>query len=124
MIAPGALVLRRQTGAVAWVVHSRMADGRFKCISKGVDRVGHQLFSSRTAGPNEIVLVRDAPTYEAGTTVEHNGKSYTVASDNGDSLTLIVPVTRRPLRSGGYLRLAAGNLTTVSKSDLTLETLR
>ena len=75
-------------------------------------------------GEGDLALVAPAPTYEAGTTLEHEGMSYTVAADLGDHVELIVPNTRSPLRGGGALHLSGGNTTTVAKSDLTLEALK
>lgn len=119
----GALVRIYKQGDIAWVLDRRMPDGRWKCVSKLVDNMGHQSFSSRTAGEREMVVVQDAPTYQVGTTVEHKGKSFVVVADNGDSLTAIVPASRRPLKGGGYLHVPAGNRIELPKSDLTLETL-
>ena len=125
MIGPGAVVVCRQTGAVAWVVHSRMANGQqWKLVSKAVDHRGRAVFSGRTAGEGDVVLIAPAPTYEVGDAIEHDGLSYTVAADLGDSVEAVVPSRPRPLRGGGHLHIAAGNTITLSKSDLTLETLR
>ena len=123
MIAPGALVTVRQYGLTAWVVERREA-GRWHVVSKGIDDRGRAVYFGRVAGEGDIALITPAPVYEAGTTVEHNGMQHVVASDNGDSITLTVPDSRRPLRGGGHLHIAAGNTITLAKSDLALEELK
>ena len=65
-----------------------------------------------------------APTYEVGDAIEHDGLSYIVAADLGDHVELTVQATRFPLRGGGALHVPGGNIITVAKSDLTLETLK
>ena len=64
--------------------------------------------------------MRAAATFSPGQIIVHEGIYYEVASDDDDSVTLIVPEVSRPLR-GGALRLAVGNTITISKGDLVLE---
>lgn len=123
-ISAGAIVTVRQFGNVAWVVHRRVADGRFKCIGKAVDDRGGEALSSRTAGEGDVMLITPAPIYEAGTLIERGGVQYTVATDLGDHVELIVPATRFPLKGGGALHLPGGNTITVAKSALTVEALK
>ena len=63
------------------------------------------------------MVIREAPTYSAGETIEHDGHRYEVAADLGDRLELIT-LRPAPLRGGGALRIAAGNTTRVAKADL------
>ena len=123
-IAPGALVTCRQTGTVLYAVVAQTGDGRWRLRGKRVDHKGRSDFTGRTAGAGDITVIREAETYEPASVIEHNGRFYEMAADNGDSVELIVPASSRPLTGGGAVRLAAGNATTVAKSDLTLETLK
>jgi hypothetical protein len=102
MIGPGAIVVCRKTGATAWVAERHLSGGQWKLVSKAVDHRGRAVFSGRIAGEGNVVLIAPAPVYQEGATVEHNGVQHVIAADNGDSITLIVPATRRPLRGGGW----------------------
>jgi hypothetical protein len=64
------------------------------------------VFSSRTVGKGDMVLIAPAPTYEVGDAIEHDGLSYTVAADLDDHVELTVQATRFPLRGGGALQRA------------------
>ena len=123
MISPGAIVRVYRCGDIAWVVEHQQPDGRWRVCCKAVDHKGRAMFSSRTASENEMVLVQDAPSYQPGATITHNGVQHAVAADNGDAVELIVPATRRPLRGGGHLRIPGGNRTTIAKADIVLESL-
>ena len=124
MISPGAIVRVYRCGDIAWVVERHEPDGRWRVCCKAVDHNGRAMFSSRTASENEMVLIQDAPSYQPGATVTHNGVPHAVAADNGDAVELIVPATRRPLRGGGALSIPGGNAVTLSKAELALEQLR
>jgi acetyl-CoA carboxylase alpha subunit len=80
--------------------------------------------TGRTAGEGDIVVVRDAETYDLGTTIEYGGVKHTVARDLSDFVELVTPEVSRPLRGGGALRIAAGNTVTMAKSDLALALMR
>ena len=123
MIAPGSIVLCRQTGAAAMVVERREAGG-WRVVCKGIDDEGRSVYASRVAGEGDLVLVAPAPTFAVGAMVMHNGLEHTVIDSDGDTVTLSVPGTSRPLRGGGHLHIAAGNNITLSKADLVLEDLR
>jgi len=124
MISPGALVLCSKSGRTAWVAERRLPGGQWKLVCKAVDHKLREVFSSMTVGEGDLTVVAPAPTYAVGDAVEHNGMQHAVAADLGDAVELIVPATRRPLRGGGYLHIAAGNNITLSKADLVLEDLR
>jgi hypothetical protein len=66
-------------------------------------------------------VVTSAPTYAPGQQVKFNDLKHTVSRDLGDSVELIVPSSRRPLRGGGALCVAAGNKCVIAKSNLVLE---
>ena len=61
MIAPGALVRVRQCGLIAWVVERQEPDGRWHVVSKAVDHRGRAVFSGRTAGEGDVMLITPAP---------------------------------------------------------------
>ena len=124
MIAPGAIVVCRQTGAVAWIVERQEADGRWRVASKEIDDKGREVFNSRTAGQGDLVLIAPAPVFEPGAEIEHDGMQYTVIRDCGDSVELLVPPRRFPLKGGEHLHIPAGNAASIPKSDLVLEDLR
>ena len=69
-------------------------------------------------------MLREAETYEVGSTVERDGQTLTVVADLGDSVEFAVSQISRPLCGGGALRIAASNTTTIYKADLTLENMR
>ena len=124
MISPGATVVCNRTGAVLWVVKAPAPDGRWYLTGKQVVGSGRATYRGHVAGARDITVIRDAPTYEVGATVEHNGLPHIVAADNGDSVTLDIPASRFPLKRGGHLHIAAGNTTVIAKSDLVLEKLK
>ena len=124
MIAPGAIVRVRRRGDVAFVVHSSGIDGRWRVVSKTVYDERRSAFSSLTVGAGDTIVVEDAPTYEVGAAVEHEGWKHTASGDLGDQVELIVPASRRPLKGGGALYLPGANTITVGKSDLVLEQLK
>lgn len=145
-ISPGAIVVFRQTGLVAWVVHSRLADGRFKCVSEGVDPRGNgAVFNGRVVGEGDLMVVMPAPSYAVGDAIEQDGKSLIVAADLGDAVECVVPSHSHQLRggmtyrngtrrggcvrlpgprTGATLHIPGGNRVTLAKSDITLERLR
>ena len=84
---------------------------------------GRQSYHRHVVGEGDIVVLRAAPHYEAGAAVVHDNVQHTVAVDHGDTVTLIVPASRRPLKGSGHLHIDAGKTLTVPKSDLTLEAL-
>ena len=98
------------------MVHRRVADGRFKRIGKAVDDRGGEALSSRTAGEGDVMPITPAPIYEAGTLIERGGVQYTVATDLGDHVELIVPATRFPLKGGGAPHLPGGNTSPVANA--------
>ncbi len=122
MIAPGAIARVRRRGDIAFVVHSRALDGGWRVMSKAVDGKRRSAFSSLTVGTGDIVVVKDAPAYEVGTEVEHDGLQHTVLADRGGTVTFEVPVSRYRTRGGSYTLIAAGNTITIAKSDLVLAT--
>ena len=65
--------------------------------------------SGRTAGEGDVVLIKPAPTYEPGATIEYDGTACTVVHDLGDEVDL---------------SCATGHIGSVPKSDLVLELLR
>jgi hypothetical protein len=63
-IAPGALVVVKQTGAVLYAVCGRTDDGRrWRLHAKRVDARGRSDVTGRTAGAGDLVLIRPTPTY-------------------------------------------------------------
>jgi signal peptidase I len=121
VITPGATVrINHHSGD--WVVHSALG-GRWKCIGRGVVGRDRQALISRIVGEGDIVVVKPAPTFAPGTTIEHNGVEHTVLADHGDTAELEVPSSRYPLKRGGHLHIAAGNTTTVTKAELVLAAL-
>jgi hypothetical protein len=66
MIAPGALVMVRQTGTVLYAVCGRADDGiRWRLHAKRADEHGRSDVTGRTAGAGagDLVLIRPTPTY-------------------------------------------------------------
>jgi hypothetical protein len=121
MIAPGAIVICRQTGDTHWVVESHSADGRWRLVSKRLDG----RCTSRAAGEGDIVVITPAPTYEVGATIRYHGVEHIIAEAAGDFVTLIVPASRfRTRRGGDHLHIPEGNTVTIPKSDLVLEELQ
>ena len=77
----------------------------------------------RIAGVGDIVLVRDASTYQPGDIITRDGVAYTVERDLGDAVVLLVPARRFQTKRGKDHLLIAANTVTVAKGDLVLETL-
>ena len=113
----------RQCGLIAWVVERQEPDGRWHVVSKAVDHKGHAIFSGRTAGEGDLVLITPAPIYAVGDAIEHDGLQHTVAADLGDAVEVVVPPSRAacPLKGGGHLHDCRWQRRTISKADLTLE---
>lgn len=124
MIASGAIVRVRRRGDIAFVVHSRGIDGRWRVVSKATDDRSSYAFSSLTVGAGDVIVVKDAPAYEVGAEAEHDGLKHTVSADLGDRVELVAPASRRILNGGGALHIPGGNTVLVAKSDLVLEQLK
>jgi hypothetical protein len=124
MISVGAVVTCRQTANVAWVARRKLDDGRWLLIGKAMDQHGRATYSSRTAGEGDLQEVTPAPSYEEGTTITFESAPHTVQRDLGTEVELIVPANRHAHSSGVTLHVAGGNIITVSKADITLETLK
>jgi hypothetical protein len=93
-ISPGAIVTCSQTGGRLWVVRGRHHDGLgWDLIGKFTNCFGRKAYTGRTAGEGDVVLVRDAETYDLGTTIEYGGVKHTVARDLGDSITTDLMIT-------------------------------
>jgi hypothetical protein len=120
-ISPGCICTCRQTSTILYTVEGRAPDGvRWQLRSFRVSHQGNTLPMRREVGEGDIVVIRDPPSFSPGEMVEHDGVSYEVTSDNGDSVTLVVPQTSRPLRHGSALCIEAGHRVIVDKSDLVL----
>jgi hypothetical protein len=119
-ISPGCLVTCRQCKTQLFVVKAATDNG-WHITGKLTDNKGRALFTSRVAGVGDLTLIREAQTYEPGTTHERAGKLLTVLSDDGDTVTFNVPEHSSPLAGGGNVRHAGGHTTSVSKAELILE---
>jgi hypothetical protein len=65
MIAPGALVMVRQTGIALYGMCGRADDGiRWRLRGKRDDARGRSDVTCRVAGAGDLVLIRPAPTYD------------------------------------------------------------
>lgn len=126
MLQAGDIVTVRRFGDTAWVIRRREPDGRYRVVCRTTtprcpDTRGY-FYRGRVVGEGDITaVITPAPTFEVGTTLMHDGKSYVVAADNGDSITLTVPATRRALQGYGVLHVPAGNRIAISKADLVLQ---
>ena len=119
-ITPGCIVRVHRQGDIAWVAVRREIDGRWRVQAKAVDGRGGDLFTSRTAGEGDIVLIRKAPIFAVDDVVEHNGAKLTVIADLGDRVKFSVPPSRYSTRYGN-LEVPGGNTVEIEKSDLVLE---
>lgn len=122
MISPGAIVRCSQTGTMLWTVRSVAGEGsRVHLIARHDDGFG---FSGRTAGIHDVIEVAPARIYSPGEQVTCDGVTYTVLQDRGDTVEFQAPekiFRHRPTRTN--LRIPAGQIVTLAKSDLALETL-
>ena len=91
------------------MVERQEPDGSWHVVCKAVDHRGRAIFSGRTAGEGDVVLITPAPVYAGGDTIEHNGVQHTVAAILAMPSSLSSPPRRRPLKGGGHLHIAAGN---------------
>ena len=123
MISPGCVVRVHRHGDIAWVVASKMFDGRWRCISKAVGTKNGVAFNGLTAGEGDCVLVSPAPTFEPGAKVLYGGREHIVIEDKGEFVILSIPASSRALRGGGALSIPSGNSALIAKSDLVLEQL-
>ncbi len=124
MISPGSVVRVRRLGDVAWVVHSKMFDNKWKVVSKAVDGRGGAMYTSRIVGERYIVPLYDPPIFAVGDSVMHDGMAHTIVAVTDDHVVVRVPERSRSIGRGHYLRLAAGNTLELSLADLVLEDLR
>jgi hypothetical protein len=134
-ISPGALVRRKRFNLgdrrersyrpddPIWAIRCPAARPGWYHLIAMIERDGELVRTSSIVGKDELEVVRPAPIYELGDTVEYNDMKHTVSRDLGDSVELIVPNSSRPLRGGGALFVAAGNTCLIAKSDLLLEDL-
>jgi hypothetical protein len=53
-----------------------------------------------------VPVIREAETYEAGTTIKHAGQTLTVLADLGDAVEF--SVHESPLRGGEHLHIPVG----------------
>jgi hypothetical protein len=72
----------------------------------------------------DISVIREAPVYEPGSEIKHDGTIHTVHCDLGGEVSLICPESTITTKRGARLRLVAGNHTLVEKATLVLEGLR
>jgi hypothetical protein len=120
----GAVVTCRQTGDTAWIIRAPAREGRAWHLIGKITRGSRVAYTARVAGIGDLALVKPAPTYERGNTLEHEGVRYEVRRDLSDTVELVVPaMSFRTRRSGSRYRLPGGNTMTVGKADLVLETL-
>ena len=122
MIAPGALVTCRQTGAVLWVVKGPAPGGRYYLRGKRTNGKG-TVFTSRVAGAGDLTLIKDPPTFAAGTEVRFNGGTAIVVEDHGDTVAITIPEHSARTRRGSVLRIAASRAET-AKADIIVELLK
>jgi hypothetical protein len=120
MVNVGDICVCRQTGAQLWVVLGAEPNGRWRLIGKRTDQRGHKrLYDGRTAGEGDLTLVTPAPIFEPGSTVEHDGQTLKVLSDDIDSVVFEVPASRFLTRGGEHLHISGGtNTTRIHKADL------
>lgn len=126
MISPGALVTVKAFGTRLWIVKGPgpNGSGRWHLTCKVTDQRGRTAYHAHLAGSSDITLVKPAPTYDVGTTIEHGGLTCTVVEDKDDTLQLSKPArSSSRLKGGGKLRIVAGNVE-ASKTDVILEALK
>lgn len=120
MINVGDIVSCRTTGNQAWVVRAKHPGGGFwLLITKGTDARNRSTYFGRQARENDLQTITPRPYFSPGATIEHEGLTCSVISDDGDFVTLDVPMHSARLRGGGTLRITPG-IVEVSKSDLVL----
>ena len=122
-ISPGAIVTcPRATGTILWVCVGKYDDDiRWKLRSRRTDNLGRTDLSSCVSGAGDIRVIREAPTYAPHTIIEHEGKFCEVESDDGDSVSLLVPAHSRPLADRkSALHYEAGHRITLNKGELVL----
>ena len=128
MLQTGTIVTVHGLGDTLWAIKCREADGRYRVICRTTTprwpKTHGHFSSSRVVGEGELTLVAPAPVYEAGSTLAHEGVQYTVVADLDEHVELIVPASRRPLRGGGHLHIAAGSTLTLNKADIVIGELK
>jgi hypothetical protein len=125
MISPGAICTIRQHGAQLWVVKCPGPEaGRWYLTRKSTNRRGQATYQNHLAGVGDLTLVLDAKTYQPGDTVNYRGLDHIVLEDRGDDVELGVPEHTAPTKGIELVRIPAGNVTTISKTDLTLEDIK
>jgi hypothetical protein len=121
VISPGCICTCKQTGTILYAVVAKADDGiRWQLRSMRIDHKGRTDFTRRIAGEGDLTLIREAPTFEPNTVIEHNGRFHEITTDNGDSVELITPSSRYSLKGSHALHREAGNRVTVPKADLVL----
>jgi hypothetical protein len=125
VLSPGAVVTCRQTADVLWAVIRQEVDGSWRLHGRLTDERGRSAYTMRLAGEGDITVIRSAPQYEPGETIERGRQTLTVISDNGDDLTCEVGEASRPVISEGVqvasVCLPGGNKMTLTKGDLMAE---
>jgi hypothetical protein len=123
MISPGAIVRVNRHANIAWVVHSKDLNGRWRCLSKKVDGLNRSALSTLIVGAGDMILIKEAPTYVVGAEVCYEQIDHTVIEDRGEFVKLAVPSSSFPLAHGGALERPSGNAAVISKANLVLEAL-
>ncbi len=124
MVSAGSTVLCRQTGHVAWVAVRLRDDGMWELRTKEIDRFGQSRFIGRTAGAGDLHEVTPAPTFAYGDVIWHDRAAHKVRADLGYAVELIVTETRFVTAGGEYLTIASGNIMTIRKADIVLESMK
>jgi hypothetical protein len=70
----------------------------------------------RSVGAGDLATLITAPTFVAGSIIKHNGVTLTMLEDCGSYVRFEVPPTRRALKGGGHLGIAAGNTGEIDKA--------
>jgi hypothetical protein len=122
-LSVGALCTVRQTGSVLYVAKQSLPDNRWRLTAKQVDARGRVAYQTRDAGIGDITVIRDAATYQVGSTINWAGLEHVVLEDRADNVQLGVPEHGRQTRGGDVIRIPRTNVREVSKADLALATM-
>ena len=121
MINIGDIVSYR-SGPIAYVVRGRDPYGRYLCTAKRIDRTRKSAFTCIQAGAGDVQVVVPRPTFAPGTAMMHEGLTCVVERDDGDWLTLSVPVHTHETRAKDGLHVPASRVE-ISKADAVLDSL-
>jgi hypothetical protein len=118
----------RPFGTRLWAAKEPLPDHRgeftrYRLVCKRVDHRGRVAYETRDAGLGDVTVIRDAATFEIGSTITYEGLDHLVLADLGGSIEAGVPKHTSKTKGGDVIRIPGTNVRVISKADLALATM-